>query len=95
MTFHVSGPLLVTVDIVLAMLAISLLLAFIRLLRGPSLPDRVIALDLLSTLAVGIIVVYAIATGEPVILDVAIVLALVTFLGTIAFAYYVGKGGAP
>ncbi len=95
MTLHVSGPLLVTVDIVLAMLAISLLLAFIRLLRGPSLPDRVIALDLLSTLAVGIIVVYAIATGEPVILDVAIVLALVTFLGTIAFAYYVGKGGAP
>lgn len=95
MTFQVSGPLLVLIDVVLAMLAVALLLAFIRLLRGPTLPDRVVALDLLSTLAVGIIAVYAMAMNEPVILDVGIVLALVTFLGTVAFAYYVGRGGAP
>ena len=75
----------------LAMLSVALFLALIRLARGPSLPDRVIALDLMGTIAVGIITVYAIATQQPVFLDVAIVLALIAFLGTVAFARYVEK----
>ena len=53
----------ITTPVVLAMLGIAAFLTVIRLLRGPTLPDRVIALDLLSTLAVGIIATYAIATG--------------------------------
>lgn len=78
-----------------AMLSVALLLSIYRLLRGPSLPDRVIALDLIATLVVGIIAVYAIATGQAVFLRDAIVLAVISFLGTIAFAFYVGKGGTP
>ncbi len=81
-------------NIVLAMLGISILLSFIRLVCGPSLPDRVIALDLIATLAVGAIAVHSIAAVEPIYLLVAIVLALIAFLGTVAFAYYVAKGGA-
>lgn len=80
--------------IVLAMLAIALVCAFIRLARGPSVPDRVIALDLVSTLAAGIIATYAIATDQSVFLDAAIVLAIVSFLGTIAFAFYVEQGAS-
>lgn len=78
--------------IAFAILLAAVALAFVRLVRGPSLPDRVVALDLMSTLAVGIIAVYAIATDQPVFLDVAIVLALIAFLGTVAFARYVEKG---
>ena len=74
--------------LILPLLTIAVLIAFARLVRGPSLPDRVIALDLMSTLGIGIIVAYAIATKQPVFLDVASILALVTFLGTVAFAYY-------
>lgn len=75
----------------LAMLSVALFLALARLTRGPSLPDRVIALDLTGTIAVGMITVYAMATGQPVFLDVAIVLALIAFLGTVAFARYIEK----
>lgn len=76
---------------VLPILVIAMVPAFIRLVRGPSLPDRVIALDLLITIGVGIIAVYAIAMGQAVFLDVAVVLALTSFLGTVAFAYYVER----
>jgi multicomponent Na+:H+ antiporter subunit F len=73
----------------LALLSLALFLAFGRLAQGPSLPDRVVALDLISTLTVGIIAVYSIATKQPAFLDAAIVVALVTFLATVGFARYV------
>ncbi len=77
--------------VALPLLSLASVLAFIRLVRGPSLPDRVVALDLLITIGVGFIAVYAITMDQPVFLDVAIVLALTSFLGTIAFAYYVER----
>jgi multicomponent Na+:H+ antiporter subunit F len=75
------------------MATVALFLAFFRLVRGPSLPDRVVALDLIGTLAVGIIAAYDIATDQPVLLDAATVVALVAFLGTVAFARYVERKG--
>jgi multicomponent Na+:H+ antiporter subunit F len=79
-------------SITLSILAIAMFLAFSRLVRGPSLPDRVVALDLMVMLIVGIITVYDIATANAIFLDVAIVLALLSFLGTVAFARYIEKG---
>ncbi|MCS6926832.1 MAG: cation:proton antiporter [Candidatus Binatia bacterium] len=76
---------------ILPLLSVAIVLAFVRLWRGPSLPDRVVALDLLATLGMGVIAVYAIATDQPVFLDVAIILALISFLGTVAFAYYLER----
>ncbi|MBW3635244.1 MAG: cation:proton antiporter [Armatimonadetes bacterium] len=76
----------------MAMLCVALFLAFWRLLRGPSLPDRVVALDLIALLSVGFIAIYDIVTNDTVFLDVAIVLGLVAFLGTVAFARYVERG---
>jgi multicomponent Na+:H+ antiporter subunit F len=73
------------------MLMVAIILAFVRLMRGPSLPDRVVALDLTSTLSLGIIAAFAVASGETVYLDVGIVLALIAFLGTVAFARYLEK----
>ncbi len=79
--------------VVFAMLTAALLCAFVRLARGPSLPDRVVALDLLAVVAVGMITVYAIDLGQRVFLDAAIVVALIAFLGTVAFARYVERRG--
>ena len=73
----------------LILLAITIVLSLIRLVRGPSLPDRVIALDLLISVAIAMTVVYAMATDQPAFIDVATVLALVSFLGTVAFARYI------
>lgn len=76
---------------VLPILGIAMILALVRLLIGPSLPDRVVALDLMTSLGIGTIATYAIATEQAALLDVAIVLALVSFLGTVAFAYYIER----
>lgn len=73
------------------MLTAATILAFVRLVRGPSVPDRVVALDLIAVLVVAIVATYNIATDQPVLFDAAIVLALVAFLGTVAFAYYVER----
>ena len=73
------------------MLGASIVLVAIRLLRGPSLPDRVIALDLLGTIAAGAVGIFAIEREEPVILYVAILLALLLFVGTVAFSYYLER----
>jgi len=82
-----------TATVVLNVLVVALFLAFIRLVRGPSLPDRVVALELCGTVVIGMIAVQAIMTEQRVLLDVAIGLALVSFLGTVAFARYVQRGG--
>jgi multicomponent Na+:H+ antiporter subunit F len=53
-----------------------------------------VALDLSGSLVVGIIAVYTISSGQPLFLDVAIVLALIVFLGTVAFARYLERGNS-
>ncbi|MCH4564097.1 MULTISPECIES: monovalent cation/H+ antiporter complex subunit F [Halomonas] len=77
----------------LVVMALALCLAFVRLFRGPSLPDRVVALELFSSMIVGIIGVVAIATDVPSLLDVAIVMALMAFMATIGFARFLERGG--
>lgn len=77
--------------IILPILALSALLIFIRFIMGPSLSDRVVALDLLITTGIGIIAIYSIVTDQPTFLDIAMILALIAFLGTVAFAYYIEK----
>jgi multicomponent Na+:H+ antiporter subunit F len=78
-------------QITLAALAVALLIAFIRLVKGPTLPDRIVAMDLFGMLVVGLIVVLAAWTGVRATLDAAIVIALIGFLGTIAYASYVER----
>ncbi len=74
--------------VVLPALVIAVFCAFFRLLKGPYLPDRVLSLDFLSSVAIGIVAVYAIATGNAVLLDIALSVALLSFLGSVAFAYF-------
>jgi multicomponent Na+:H+ antiporter subunit F len=67
------------------------LLALFRLVRGPTSADRVVALDLMAVLSVGAIGLQTLATGSEAFLRVATVLALVGFLGTVAFATYIAR----
>ncbi len=75
----------------LALLGLAMVLAFWRLVRGPSAPDRIVALDLIAGVAVGMIAVYTALTGERHLLRVAMGLALISFLGTVAIARYLEK----
>jgi multicomponent Na+:H+ antiporter subunit F len=75
----------------LGLLLVSMLLALIRLWRGPSVADRVVALDLFGVLVVGMLVVLAILRRESAALDVAIAYSLVAFLGTVALARFIRR----
>jgi multicomponent Na+:H+ antiporter subunit F len=72
----------------LAVLLLGMMLALIRLVKGPAAADRVVALDLLSILIVAFLAAYSVYSGETSFLDVAIGYALIAFLGTVAMARF-------
>lgn len=75
--------------IALAFLSIALLLVIVRIVKGPTLPDRIVGLDMLVTIGISFIAVIAVKTGFDLYLDIAIALGLVGFLATVAFARFV------
>jgi multicomponent Na+:H+ antiporter subunit F len=81
----------IVMKIALAMLALATLLSLARLSLGPALQDRVVSLDLIAALTVGMIVTTSAGSGQRALLDAAIVIALVGFLGTVAYAWYLEK----
>ena len=84
--------LAIVIHTALVTLGVALLIAVVRLVKGPTLPDRVVAMDLIGVLGVGLIVVLAASTRVPATLDAAIVIALIGFVGTVAYATYVERG---
>jgi multicomponent Na+:H+ antiporter subunit F len=77
--------------VILPILALSVLLIVYRFIKGPSIADKIIALDVLITTGIGIIGVYSIIHGRSTFLDTAMILALIAFLSTVAFSYYLEK----
>jgi len=82
-----------SVSLALTLLAVAIAAAFGRLLRGPSIADRVIALDVIAATIVASAVLYALRTGLAVFVDVALAIALVSFVGTVALAHAIESGG--
>jgi multicomponent Na+:H+ antiporter subunit F len=83
-------------SLALVLLSIALLMTVLRIIRGPTLPDRVLGLDMLVAIAIGLIAVIAIRTGFNLYIDIAIALGLVGFLATVAFARFIlVRGLAP
>ena len=77
--------------VILPMLTLSTILVFIRFLKGPSIADRVISFDLIVIVGLGTIAVTSMLTNQSTFLDVAMVVALIGFLSTVAFSYYLEK----
>lgn len=77
--------------VIMPILSLSLVLIFIRFLMGPTVADRVVALDLLITVGIGVIGVFSLIADDPVFLDVAMILALIAFLSTVVFSNYLIK----
>lgn len=73
----------------LGLLGLALLMTTYRVIRGPTLPDRVLALDTLVVIAIGFIAVLGIRSGHSYPVDIAIALGLVGFLATVAFARFI------
>ena len=84
-----------TLDVLLALVALAMALAGIRLLRGPTRADRVMALDVLTISAVAAVALLAWRTGLTALLDVAVAVAMVTFMGAVALSWYLERRGEP
>jgi len=72
--------------------SLAFLLALYRFFKGPSAADRVVAYDVLTIIAITGIVLIALAEGRGIYLDVALVYALLSFLGVIVVARYLERG---
>ncbi|MDI3526763.1 MAG: multicomponent Na+:H+ antiporter subunit [Tenuifilum sp.] len=81
----------IVLKISMILIGLSMLLVVIRFLRGPSLPDRVTAFDLFTTLVIASIAMFSLMWENVNFLDVAVVLSLIAFLGAMSFAYYIFK----
>jgi multisubunit Na+/H+ antiporter MnhF subunit len=80
-----------TLIFAMAALSICLVMTAIRFAIGPTLPDRITAFDLFVANVIGIVAIYTELTGNVDFIDVAIILSLFGFLGSISFAYYLMK----
>lgn len=82
----------VALDIAFASIAVAMLLALWRLLRGPEVPDRILALDTMYINAVAFIVLLGVRTGSSAYFEAALLIALFGFVATVALARYVLRG---
>jgi multicomponent Na+:H+ antiporter subunit F len=78
-------------NIMLFILILAMLMTLIRLIRGPSLLDRIVAMDLMAAITSGFILIIAIYTNNSVYIDIAIIISLVSFIGTVAISKYLHK----
>jgi multicomponent Na+:H+ antiporter subunit F len=78
----------VLVNTAVFMICAAFFVALIRVVWGPTLPDRVVAVDLIGISAVCLMVIAAAGRKEPALLDAAVVITLLSFLGTVAYARY-------
>lgn len=69
-------------------LIIAMILTLLRLVRGPEPGDRIVAMDLVASIAMAFILLYAVSAGKALFFDVAIVISLISFIGTVAVSIY-------
>jgi len=81
-------------EVLIFLLTFSMAICFYRLVKGPDVPNRTVAFDLIAIHAVGIFALFAVRSGSPLLLDGAIVTAVLGFLGTVMFARYLEQAGA-
>ena len=83
--------LAIALTLAAAMLTVALLLAAWRLLRGPGLPDRILALDTLYVISLALLIVIGIRFDNAVNFEVAMVISMLGFVGTVVLSKYLSR----
>lgn len=78
-------------NILILLIVLSLMLALIRFLKGPTLADRVVAFDSMSIITTSLLVVLSFYFNKSLYLDLAFVFGLMGFIGTVVFAKFLNK----
>jgi multicomponent K+:H+ antiporter subunit F len=76
----------------IGLICLSMLLVLVRVLRGPTLPDRIVALDALYVNAIALIILLGIAEADQVYFESALLIALIGFASTVALAKFALRG---
>lgn len=77
--------------VVMPIICLSIFFIILRFIKGPQVVDRVVALDLMITVGVAFITLFSIVVNNPMFLEEAMIMALIAFLSTVAFSYYIFK----
>ncbi|WP_297536285.1 monovalent cation/H+ antiporter complex subunit F [Thermococcus sp.] len=83
---------MIGINVYLALIAIATLLSTYRVFRGPTTVDRLVAVDIMTTITTGLMVLFALYYGRMIYISVALVYAILAFGGVIAFARYLEGG---
>jgi len=75
-----------------AMVVVAMFLTLIRLIRGPSLPDRVLALDTLTINAIGVVILFGMSLASSIYFEAALLMAMMGFVGTAAICKFMLSG---
>jgi len=78
--------------IALTLVSIALVLSLLRLLKGPDLPDRVLALDTLYINSIALLILLGLSLGSALYFEAALLIAVMGFVGTVAFSKYLLRG---
>jgi len=78
--------------IVLGLLFLAIVMAIIRVLKGPTAPDRVVGLDTINTIVIVSMIIYGVVSRSVIYIDVAIVYAFLSFISTLFIAKYLEGG---
>ncbi len=81
-------------EVLMAVVSISMVICFVRLYLGPTTPDRTVAFDLISVHAVGLLVLASMRFEDAVLLDAALITAILGFLGTVMFAHFIEQSSS-
>ncbi|MCF6297781.1 MAG: monovalent cation/H+ antiporter complex subunit F [Flavobacteriaceae bacterium] len=83
-------PTLLNIVLILAfaMLLLAFGLSFIRMIKGPTVSDRIVAMDLIASITMGFILVYSVLINKAMYFDIVIIISLVSFIGTVAISTY-------
>jgi multicomponent Na+:H+ antiporter subunit F len=79
-------------NIFLVVVGLAIFLCLLRVLKGPTAPDRAVALDTMATITTALLVLLGFIFERYVYLDVALVYAVLTFIGSVAIARFLEKG---
>ncbi|MCO6042142.1 monovalent cation/H+ antiporter complex subunit F [Thermococcus alcaliphilus] len=80
------------IEVYLILIALAVVLSMYRFFRGPTTADRIVAVDIMTTLTTGLMVLFALYYRRAIFLDVALVYAVLAFVGVISFARYMEGG---
>jgi len=83
-----DGVLEIAILIGVICMLLALLLAFIRLVKGPTMYDRIAAMDLIASITMGFILIYSIVINKSLYIDIAIIISLISFISTVAISTY-------